>query len=94
MDEDLAKSGTVAVIRRTLALAQAVYPIPWWLVWAAVVVIAAIVVAVERLDVAKLLRAWADGVRPGMEPPAGAPPMDMPSGGMSVPGKEWTGGEP
>ena len=94
MDEDLAKSGTVAVIRRTLALAQAVYPIPWWLLWLAVVVIAAVIVAVDRLDIGKLLRAWADSTRPGTGPPPPAPPMDMPAGGMSVPGPTRREGDP
>jgi hypothetical protein len=92
--EEFAKSGTVAVIRRALEVAQAVYPIPRLLLWAAVVLIATIVVIAERLDLGELLRAWAKATAQG--PPNTSPPMPIPEGGMSVPGPgdRWTKGEP
>jgi hypothetical protein len=86
--------GTVAIVRDVLALAQAVYPIPRLMLWAAVILAATIVVIAQRLDVGALLRAWAKAT--AQDPPNAAPPMPMPEGGMPVPGPgdRWERNEP
>jgi hypothetical protein len=88
------KSATIATVRYAVDVAQAVVPIPRFLLWIAVAIIAAIVASLERIDWGKLLKQWAESTRPGMGPPPESPPMDMPEGGMSVPGPTRTEGEP
>lgn len=79
---DLGSEPLVVVVRRALQIAQAVYPIPRWLVWLAAVLIAAVIVAIGRIDVGDLLRRWHESTIPA--PPNEAPPMDMPADGMTL----------
>lgn len=77
------------VVREVIALASDLAPLPPWVPrwlagWFLAGVIAGVLVAASRIDVAAALRAWHEKAAPG--PPNEAPPMDMPAGGMSVPG--------
>lgn len=92
MSEDLAKSGTIAVVRSAVEVAQAVVPIPRVLLWLAVAVIAAVVVSLDRVDFGKLLREWAKSVTP--DPENSMPPIPMPEGGFPIPGDPHTGEQP
>ncbi len=79
---DLSTEPLVVVVRRALEIAQAVYPIPRWLVWLAAVLIAAVIVAIGRIDVGELFRRWQENTRQGPAPES--PPMPMGEGGMTL----------
>ena len=73
---------TLTTIRDILRVAEVVYPIPWFAKWLAAVVVATLVVLIQRIDVGKLLAAWAKAANPGPVPQA--PPLPMPEGGLPL----------
>ncbi len=86
--EDLEKEAFILVVRKALDVAQAIQPIPKVLIWLAVVLIAAVIFAVDRINFMRLLKDWQKSATPGPIPTA--PPMEMPKEGMNVPGPKGT----
>lgn len=72
MAEDLAHSKAADAARGIVALTQAVYPIPGWLLWLAVLIACTLVVLADRLNLPALLAAWAKAAEP-------APPHEAPA---------------
>ncbi len=91
------------VIGEVLQVLQGLGVVPWWAVVLVGILVAIVVVLLRHFSpfaaIGRALKAWAKAATPGPDPVEHppAPPMDMPEGGMPVPGPgdRWRdGGEP
>ncbi|MFZ2196865.1 MAG: hypothetical protein WAV13_03965 [Thermodesulfovibrionales bacterium] len=98
MDEAAEKSTTLDAVGAVLGIVKAVRDtggqpvVPAWLIPIAVIVIATLYYFLRRIDLVELLKRWHEATKqePPWDPEKGtgplSPPMDIPEGGMSVPG--------
>lgn len=96
MTDGIAKSRAVKVVRFAVDVAQAVVPIPRFLLWAAVVLAAVVYGIAVSMNLGALLAAWAKAATPGPDPveQPPMPPMPMPPGGIPIPPPTRKDGDP
>ncbi len=92
---------TTELVGEVLRLVQTLGVVPWWVVPLAAVLVAVVVVVLRHVSIGALFRRWQKATEgaPPSDPErqiGAAPPMDVPPGGMPVPGPgdRWKVGDP